>query len=132
METKEHTELRRLYARLVACQKGARVRKMDEGDVEDAYRDIVKFLDDAPVGTSVRGPLWDRVANSYRGVPEGTTLLAERTAEGIRVDVRRSAHAFGNRAWLVSPPKGFKVAGPTAHASTGSVGDLTTTEVVSK
>ena len=118
---------------LAACQKHARVRMMNINSVCDAHGEIVAFLDRSPTGTSVRGPLWRRVANSYRGIPEGTSLTGEKLEDGsVEIAVFRGTDAFGSRSWIVRAPDGYVARGPDTHTSTGSTDDLRTTVVVEK
>jgi len=111
----------KLLAELVCVQKRCRTRLMDVSEVIEAARDIASALESAPPRTMIRGPLHDRVSNSYPGIPEGTTVQGDKAASGeIEVHVLRDRRAFGNRRYIVTPPGGVRVRGEGVHTSTGS------------
>ncbi len=108
----------RLAVELATVQKRARTRTMDVEHMLKEARDIEVFLrrKTTPIGTAVRSN-WDRVANSYRGIPEGTITVGRKTEDGIVIEVKRSANAFGNRSWTVTLPAGYKLTGKGTHTA---------------
>jgi len=116
---------------LAECQARARVRTMGVYEALAEAAAIEKFLRTAPVGTSVKTN-WSRVANCYRGVPEGTFVRGERGENGIALSVMRGKGAFGSRLYSVSVPAGYKISGPSAHSSSGATDVLRETTIVAK
>ena len=122
----------KLIDQLAEVQKGARVRKLDAVDVEALARQTALFLVGCPAGTEIHVGLWDRVANSYKGVPEATYVCGLVAQEGTDISVKRDRYGFGARHAIVLVPPGYKVVGEGVHSSSGACDDPGKAEVVKR
>lgn len=120
----------RLFDQLAEVQKGAMVRKLDKVDVEALAQQAALFLVGCPIGTEIRVGLSDRVANSYRGIPEATYVVGLVTHDGTEISVKRDRYGFGARHAIVILPRGYKVVGDGVHSSSGACDAPEKAEVV--
>jgi len=112
-----------IKSQLATVQARARTRKINEDEAIDLVREVALFLIYAPCGTSVKNGLHARVANCYRGTPEGTYVRGHKGRQGeICIGVHRDRAAFGNRAAIINCPTGYTMTGDV-H-STGATDDL--------